>query len=83
MSNYNIDHYMFFSFNIYLLISFLSLFYTSSYCIVEGNGYCIVEVLLPGKSHGQRSLAGYSPWGHKSQTQLSDETTTVDHSEFV
>ena len=19
---------------------------------------------LPGKSHGQRSLAGYSPWGH-------------------
>ena len=22
-------------------------------------------VLLSGKSHGQRSLAGYSPWGHK------------------
>ena len=22
-------------------------------------------VLLPGKFHGQRSLAGYSPWGHK------------------
>ena len=21
--------------------------------------------LLPGKSHGQRSLIGYSPWGHK------------------
>ena len=20
---------------------------------------------LPGKSHGQRSLAGYSPWGHR------------------
>ena len=20
---------------------------------------------LPGKSHGQRSLIGYSPWGHK------------------
>ena len=20
---------------------------------------------LPGKSHGQRSLVGYSPWGHK------------------
>ena len=28
-------------------------------------------VFLPGKSHGQRSLAGYSPWGH-SQTGLSD-----------
>ena len=22
-------------------------------------------VLLPGKSHGQRGLVGYSPWGHK------------------
>ena len=22
-------------------------------------------VLLPGKSHGQGSLAGYSSWGHK------------------
>ena len=22
-------------------------------------------VFLPGKSHGQRSLAGYSPWGHE------------------
>ena len=21
--------------------------------------------LLPGKSHGQKSLVGYSPWGHK------------------
>ena len=22
-------------------------------------------VFLPGKSHGQRSLAGHSPWGYK------------------
>ena len=22
-------------------------------------------VFLPGKSHGQRSLAGYGPWGHE------------------
>ena len=22
-------------------------------------------VFLPGESHGQRSLAGYCPWGHK------------------
>ena len=28
-------------------------------------------VFLPGKLHGQRSLAGYSPRGH-SQTRLSD-----------
>ena len=24
---------------------------------------CLGKVFLPGKSHGQRSLAGYSPWG--------------------
>ena len=29
-------------------------------------------VFLPGKSHGQRSLAGYSPWGHK-------ELDTTEH----
>ena len=31
-------------------------------------------VLLPGKSHGRRSLVGYSPWGHEESTQLSDFT---------
>ena len=30
-------------------------------------------VFLPGKSHGWRSLAGYSPWGHK-EPWLSDFT---------
>ena len=29
------------------------------------------SVFLPGKSHGQRSLEGYSPCGCKSRTQLS------------
>ena len=29
-------------------------------------------VLLPGESHGQRSLAGYNPWGHK-------ESDTTEH----
>ena len=23
------------------------------------------QVLLPGEPHGQRSLVGYGPWGHK------------------
>ena len=27
---------------------------------------------MPGESHGQRSLAGSSLWGPKSQTQLSN-----------
>ena len=34
-------------------------------------------ISLPGESHGQRNPEGYSPWGHKSQTQLSDETATL------
>ena len=33
-------------------------------------------VYLPGKSHGQRSLANYSPWVTKSRTWLSDFTFT-------
>ena len=32
---------------------------------VEGNGNPLTLVVLPGKSHGQSSLVGYSPWGHK------------------
>ena len=30
----------------------------------EGNGNPL-QYFLPGKSHGQRSLAGYNPWGCK------------------
>ena len=29
-------------------------------------------VFLPGKSYGQKSLVGYSPWGHK-------ESDTTEH----
>jgi len=32
-------------------------------------------VYLPGESHGQRSLEGYSPWGHKE----SDTTQVREH----
>ena len=42
-------------------------------------------VLLPGESHGQRSLEGYSPWGRKSGTRLSDQahsTHTEQHVAF-
>ena len=34
-------------------------------------------VLLPGKSHGQRSLVGYSPWGRKES-----DTTERLHFQF-
>ena len=34
-------------------------------------------VFLSGESHGQRSLAGYSPWSRKNWTWLSEKTTTT------
>ena len=30
-------------------------------------------VFLPGESHGQRRLVGYSPWGHK-ESDMTDAT---------
>ena len=33
-------------------------------------------VFLPGKSHGQRSLAGYSPWGRK-ESDTPEHTHTL------
>ena len=41
----------------------------------EGNGY--PPVFLPGEFHGQRSLVGYSPWGH----QESDMTEWLSFKE--
>ena len=35
----------------------------------------LTPAFLPGKSHGQRSLASYSPWGHIE----SDMTEVIEH----
>ena len=34
-------------------------------------------VFLPGKSHGNRRLVGYSPWGCKELDTTCDKTTTA------
>ena len=31
----------------------------------------LTPVSLPGESHGQRSLVGYNPWGHK-ESDMTD-----------
>ena len=55
-------------------------------CPGVGNGN---PLFSPGKSHGQRSLAGYSPWGHKesdvaehahAHTPMHTHTHTRTHS---
>ena len=35
-------------------------------------------LFLPGKFHGQRSLAGYSPWGYKELDMIEQLTYTYD-----
>ena len=35
-------------------------------------------VFLPGEFHGQRSLAGYSPWGHK-ELDMTEQLSTAHH----
>ena len=35
------------------------------------------SIFLSGKSHGQRSLVGYSSWSNKSQTWLSNHTAAA------
>ena len=34
----------------------------------------IIPVFLLGEFHGQRSLAGYSPWGHK-ELEMTEQLT--------
>ena len=43
----------------------------------EGNGYPL-QLFLPGKSHGQRSLVGYSSWDRKE----SDTTKQLNMQHF-
>ena len=40
-----------------------------------GRNWQPTPVFLPGKFHGQRSLVGYSPWGHKEL----DRTERLTH----
>ena len=42
------------------------------------NLYGSAPVLWPGKFHGQRSLAGYSPWDHK-ESDMTERTYTHTH----
>ena len=37
-------------------------------------------VFLPGESQGQRSLAGYSPWGHKELDTTEATLLSTTHS---
>ena len=40
----------------------------------KGDGNQPTLIFLPGEFHGQRSLAGYSPWGHKESDTIEQLT---------
>ena len=40
-----------------------------------GNGN-LLQYFLPGESHGQRSLVGYSPWGRKESVMTKHAYTS-------
>ena len=42
-----------------------------------------IPIFVPGKSHGQRSLAGYSPWGHKRARHDSVTNHHHHHSSLI
>ena len=40
-------------------------------------GWQPTPVFLPGEFHGQRSLTGYSPWGHKQSDMTEQPPLTM------
>ena len=44
-------------------------------------GMVTYPVFLPGESHGQRSLASYSPWGHK-ESDMTECAPTVTYEQL-
>ena len=45
-------------------------------------GWQPTPVFLPGESHGQRSLAGYSPQGHKESDMIEVTQDAPTHAEI-
>ena len=41
----------------------------------------LTPAFLPGESHGQRSLEGYSPWGHK-ESDTAERLSRAQHSKL-
>ena len=62
-------------------INLLPLFgkiFITLYAMLWRRKWPLTPVLLPGESHGRKSLVGYSPWGHKEL-----DTTEWLHFQFL
>ena len=74
-SNIHIVLYLYLKINIYI---YIGLERSSE----EGNGNRL-PYFLPGHSHGQRSLAGYSPWACKESDTTEHTQTMPWHIYFI
>ena len=61
----------------FVCFSLVNLSFITGYQPRRGRQWHPTPVLLPGKSHGQRSLVGCSPWGRKES-----DTTAQLHFHF-
>ena len=66
------DFFLWFSHNTYIT----HFFFISPKLYYRRRQWHPTPVLLPGKSHGRRSVEGCSPWGRWGRTWLSDFTFT-------
>ena len=57
---------------IYVCVCVCVCVYVCVCCIFQRRKWQPTPVFLPRKFHAQRSMAGYSPHDHKSQTRLSN-----------
>ena len=67
-----------------LLYSFFLFFFEGEKVLLQ---FSLTPILLPGKSHGQRTLAVYSPWRckrvrHDLETEQQQQQTTANISNF-
>ena len=53
-----------------LNISFVLLCHETEFLYALNYLWLSILVFLPGESHGQRSLAGHSPWGDKESGMI-------------
>ena len=63
------------------LLSFLLHVSDYGFSMLRRRKWQPTPVFLPGKSHGQRSLAGYSPWGHK-ESHTTERLNSNDQHPF-
>ena len=66
MYNFSLQRLMFYNFEDLYYIFFLPIGFIYGHILLTSwrRKRQPTPLFLPGKSHGQRSPAGYSPWGH-------------------